>query len=199
VKFANQVQTQIRQLDGVSPCGWLLDLRRNNGGNLWAMLAGVAPLLPKGWVGSLVFADGRVRRWHVQDNEVLVDGRQFAAVTGSGYRLQNDSVPLAVLISSQTGSAGEGVLVAFLSRPDSRVFGEATVGLASANVARTLPDGAMLFLATAWFADRSGQIYDGRILPDEEIPMNWAQFGTADDDVLQTAVVWLQDQPDCAK
>lgn len=198
-RFATEVQAQLRRLDQERPCGWVLDLRRNHGGNLWAMLAGLAPMLPEGWVGSLVFADGRVRRWHIEADRVLVDGLEFAGVAGDGYQLQDQQVPVAVLVSSQTGSAAEGVLVAFLSRPETRVFGEATVGKASANRARTFPDGAMLFLATAWFADPSGQIYDGRILPDEQITNDWSQFGSEADVVLQRARAWLGSQPDCTQ
>lgn len=198
-RFATEVQAELHRLDQERPCAWVLDLRRNRGGNLWAMLAGVAPLLPEGWVGSLHFADGRVRRWHIEADRVLVDGREFASIAGDGYPLHDQQSPVAVLVSSQTGSAAEGVLIAFLSRPETRVFGEATVGKASANLARTFSDGAMLFLATAWFADPSGQVYDGRILPDEEITNDWSRFGSETDPVLQAAVTWLESQPDCAQ
>lgn len=41
--FATALQNQIETLAKLNPQGWIVDLRGNLGGNMWPMLAGVAP------------------------------------------------------------------------------------------------------------------------------------------------------------
>lgn len=38
--FATAIQSEIRRLLAQRPCGWIVDLRGNRGGNMWPMLAG---------------------------------------------------------------------------------------------------------------------------------------------------------------
>lgn len=44
-------------------CGWVADLRRNSGGNMWGMLPGLQPLLGEGKVGAFVNRKGSRLRW----------------------------------------------------------------------------------------------------------------------------------------
>lgn len=44
-------------------CGWVVDLRRNSGGNMWGMLPGLQPLLGEGEVGAFVNRKGNRLRW----------------------------------------------------------------------------------------------------------------------------------------
>ena len=160
------------------------------------MLVGAGPLLKTGWVGSFVDADQKVTRWLLEPNALWSGGHALLEMPGEGYRLQNPTAPLAVLTSRLTGSAAEGVVVAFLSREHTRFFGELTAGVPTANRAGLLPDGAMLFVATAYFAQPNGTIYDGKIIPDEVIPVDWGPWLTNEDPVWQTAVTWLTSQCD---
>ncbi len=57
-QYAHIAQTVIRDADQATTCGWVVDLRRNMGGNMWPMLAGVGPILGEGEAGAIVFADG---------------------------------------------------------------------------------------------------------------------------------------------
>lgn len=47
----------LRELDTSTPCGWIVDLRQNSGGDLWPMLAGLGPLLGEGLAGAFVNPD----------------------------------------------------------------------------------------------------------------------------------------------
>jgi carboxyl-terminal processing protease len=47
-KYADEMQQNICQLDLKNPCGWIVDLRKNIGGNMWPMLAGLGPILGDG-------------------------------------------------------------------------------------------------------------------------------------------------------
>src|SRR4030095_3687875 len=37
-EYATKAQQVIRDLDAQNPCGWIVDLRENNGGRMWALL-----------------------------------------------------------------------------------------------------------------------------------------------------------------
>jgi hypothetical protein len=45
LRFATRIHEIIDQLHKKHPCGWIIDLRGNVGGNMWPMLAGAGPLL----------------------------------------------------------------------------------------------------------------------------------------------------------
>ncbi len=57
--YASNLQTLIRGTDARNPCGWVLDLRENTGGNIWPMLAGLGPLIGDGIIGGFVYPGGR--------------------------------------------------------------------------------------------------------------------------------------------
>jgi carboxyl-terminal processing protease len=170
-RYAGTVRALRRRIGRVS--GWVIDLRRHTGGNMWPVIAGLGPILGPGPVGAFVDADGVVtRRW-------------------SGSASRASVVPVAVLQGPLTGSSGEALVVSFRGRPVSRTFGQCTYGLPTANQPFALADGALLFLTTAREADRSGRVYDGPIEPDEHVDIDWAALGTPNDPVLGAAVAWL--------
>jgi len=68
VTFAGQLQGTIQSLDAQNPCGWVLDLRGNEGGNGFAMLLGVSPLLPEGTLGWYTYNGGKIEEWRTQGN-----------------------------------------------------------------------------------------------------------------------------------
>jgi len=158
--------------------GWVVDLRSNNGGAIWPMLAAVSSLLDEGPV--LAF-EGRnsSEQATVQGGAAALDGTVLAESTVE--RFETD-LPVAVVIGQRTVSAGEAVAIAFVGQEGVRVFGQPSYGFTSANEARTLSDGAVLNLTTAFDADRSGRLYKGPIQPDEVV----------DDEQLPDAIFdWL--------
>lgn len=74
---------------------------------------------------------------------------------------------VAVLVSRQTGSSGEMVALALRGRAESRIFGEQTAGLTTANTVYPLPHGGLIAVATERTRDAFGKRYDGPILPDQ--------------------------------
>src|SRR5439155_26839297 len=45
VALADSMQALVRAVDANNPCGWIVDIRHNLGGNMWPMLVGVGPIL----------------------------------------------------------------------------------------------------------------------------------------------------------
>ncbi len=185
-EYVTTVQQIIREIDAANPCGWIVDLRENTGGNMWPMLAGIGPVLGEGQVGMFIYPDGQQSFWDYADGQARLDGRPLTQAAET-YRLQREMPPVAVLTGRDTRSSGEAVVVAFRGRENTRSFGEATGGLSTANQMYDLSDGARINLTVSVFADRTGYPYGDQIAPD--------QVGQP---ALDMAIEWLLDQPSCA-
>ena len=180
----------------VRPCGWVLDLRRNSGGFPFSMLSVLEPFLGNGPFLGFAYGDGK-RQAVAFDNGTLRVGTSKSWVNENPVRLPDQEVPIALLTSPTTASAGEAAVIAFVGRRNSRTFGEPTVGVTSANVGISLPDGAFVMVTHSYDTDRAGKLYDGPLLPDAAITTDWTTFGTGADPVLTAAQTWLDGQPAC--
>lgn len=191
--YADAGTAVVRELDAVAPCGWVVDLREDHGGNMWPMLTVVAALLGSGTHGFFEDADGHRAGWGLAAGTPVLEGRVLFPTLRSDLRLRRADPPVAVLTGPLTASSGEAVLIAFRGRPATRTFGQPTAGLATANEAFVLPDGAMLLLTTANDVDRLGRVYDNHpIEPDTAV-----SDGSAPDPVLDAAAAWLRANEAC--
>lgn len=196
--FAEALQDLIALTDEALPCGWIVDLRQNTGGNMWPMLAGLGPLLGEGELGFFVNPGGGRTAWGYADGASRMNGNALVQVS-EPYELGFDQPPVAVLTGPRTASSGEAIVTAFRGRPETRSFGAGTAGLSTSNASIRLSDGAMILLTTSVFADRTGETYGGVIEPDE--PINESPEGTplTADDVIVRAMAWLGEQTQCQR
>lgn len=195
--YANTVQQGIRDLDSKGVCGWIVDLEKNSGGNMYPMLAGVGPLLGDGDDGAFVDANSRQTPWGYRRGKTNGGGRIDVQVDPP-YELKNPSAPVALLTGPITASSAEVILISFRGRLNARSFGEPTSGLTTANQNYTLSDGAVIYLATGLERDRTGQTYLNSIAPDELIKGDPTLIGTDQDPSRQAAIDWLHRQSACA-
>jgi hypothetical protein len=168
-KFVGNALRDIRNASTGVDLGWVVDLRSNEGGNMWPMLRALEHLLGTKVIGSFVYPNGEVENW------------QLPKSAGSS-KFTLEAAPVAVLIGKHTASAGEAVAIAFKGRPNTRFFGAATFGQTSGNKEYPLPDGSEIVLAVAKERDRDGNIYDGPVTPDVD----------AHSDEMETAEKWLR-------
>jgi C-terminal processing protease CtpA/Prc len=166
-----------------------VDLRRNEGGNMWVMLRGLRPLVGNDPLGFFVTRGDHRSVWR--------DAAPREPSAPADH-LHHVDPPVAVLTSRITASSGEAVAIAFRGRPETRSFGEPTWGLTTGNSPRRMPDGAVLELTTAAEADRLGRVYDDRIAPDDAVPLDWTKLDTAGDPVIAAALAWLRARPACS-
>lgn len=192
-EYAVQTQALIRELDNSTIEGWIIDLRRNEGGNMWPMLAGIGPILGEGMAGEFV-SQGDPSKWGYQEGKIF-NGESIPVRVNPPYKLKKSLPPVAILTSIHTASSGEAVVVSFHGRPNTRFFGEPTYGVPTANIGYPLKDGATLLLTIAIEADRTGKTYDSSIPPDQKIPIDWRKFATEQDPVIITAQQWLKQIP----
>ncbi|MDL2345515.1 S41 family peptidase [Deinococcus sp. MIMF12] len=190
--YEEWVRALLRDLAAQGAACWVVDLRRNLGGNMWPMLAGIGPLAGEGELGAFVGAEERWA-WRYERGAALLGEKVMRRVGGPAPDTLPDHAPVAVLTSPLTASSGEIVTLSFVGRSGTRLFGEATRGLTTSNSLYELPDGAALLLTTARDADRTGRVYSGPIQPDVVILTEWDEFQTPQDPVLNAALAWLAD------
>lgn len=191
--FARDLRDRIAELDALGTCGWVLDLRDNGGGNMYPMLAGIGPLLGDGEAGRFVAPGKPDQSWWYRDGQAGAGDFAPLPPDPDPFRLKVSPATVAVLTGPGTTSSGEAVAISFRGRPLARSFGGYTGGFSSANTPFALVDGTMLALTTSLMADRAGQVYGGRIRPDEIVPARM----DSDDPTLDAAQTWLLQQPAC--
>ncbi len=188
-RIADSLQQLIARLDAGHVSKWIIDLRKNTGGNCWPMLAGIGPLLGEGTCG-----------YFVSDNEKIpIAYREGAAFQGrhircrvshTGYRTRAGKNSIVVLTGHRTVSAGEIIALAFKGRDQVHLYGEPTAGMTTANATYTLSDNSMLVLSVCREADFTGRICEGSIVPDKIIRSN---TGNQEEDAIKCeAIRWLQ-------
>jgi C-terminal processing protease CtpA/Prc len=198
IEYATDVQKLMRSMDKTPVCGWMIDLRRNWGGDIWSYMAGVGPMLGEGELGGFEYTDGRREGWTYRDGEVLWNNeyRYESEIDGSIYQ-PKQVTPVALLISPATQAAGELMLVAFQGRPDIRSFGEPTRGLPTLHTHTVLSDSSVLYVSGANSFDRNGTVYSSSTSPDVFVETDWSKLGTEQDPVILAATDWLHSQSAC--
>jgi carboxyl-terminal processing protease len=191
-RYVDAAHAAVHRVATASTCGWVVDLRRNTGGSLPPMLAAVGPVLGDGRAVGYRSRDGATTWFGYQDGAVTIGGHpgRFLAPSRPA-RLPQPRPPVAVLTSRLTGSAGEGVAIAFRGRPSARSFGEPTAGVPTGNSQHRLSDGAELYLTEGIGVDRTGRSYQTHIRPDQPVASAWSTYSTPADPVLQAATTWL--------
>lgn len=193
-EYADKTQEIIKQLDNENICGWIVDLRQNQGGNMWPMLAGIGPVLGEGIAGSYIYLDPNQKpQWSYKDGKAFDETRVVVAVN-KPYILKKTLPPVAILTSELTASSGEAIVVSFKGRSQTRFFGQSTYGVPTANVSYPLSDGAKIVLTVALEADRTSKTYSDKIAPDEELKIDWRLFAIEQDPVIIAANNWLKTQ-----
>jgi carboxyl-terminal processing protease len=182
LKFAESLQTVIKNQDNSDLTGWIVDLRGNIGGDMVPMLAGIGPILNDSVAGYFIFPEGKINSYGYKNGKVYNTGFSQMAITNP-YSLINPKPKVAVLIDG-ANSAGEAVTGAFSGRPNTKLFGSiSTCGRTTALIGTTLSDGALLAVANCWMADRNSKIFKGPIFPD--------QISKDDNTAIQDAIDWL--------
>jgi C-terminal processing protease CtpA/Prc len=189
----------LRSIDQTSTCGWIVDLRLDTGGNYPPMISAVGPILGNGrFVGWEL--SGGYRYWvSYADGAIRLDEMLVSDYLGENeYELKAPAPPVAVLTGPLTGSSGEVATLAFVGRPDTRLFGETTAGASTAIRQFVLFDGTVIGLATSAMIDRTGETHLEGVVPNETVATDWSTYGTDGDPVIAAAQEWLSQQPACA-
>jgi hypothetical protein len=200
-RFATSFQQSIAELAQESPCGWIVDLRGNGGGDMWPMLAGLGPLLGEGDLGRFVMPENQEEYWAYRAGSAIHRRDQaeeiLARVEGAPMPVLTPLPPVAVLIDRGTASSGEAIAISFRSRVRTRLFGEHSYGASTATRGFQLPDGANLVIAVSTFGDLNGHVYSHGLAPDELFAIGDQMVEKSADPAVNAAVEWLGRQSAC--
>lgn len=190
-KLADSLQQLIAGLDRPGVSKWIIDLRKNTGGNCWPMLAGIGPLLGEG-ICAYFISPGEKIPISYRNGAAMQGSHVRCSVSRSPYKTKKDKKWIIVLTGPKTSSSGEILALAFKGKEQAYQYGEPTAGLTTANTTYTLSDNSMLILTICMEADRTGKVYDGKINPDQII--NPESNYDMDDPVKSAAIMWLHIQ-----
>lgn len=182
-KSVDSLQGLIQRLDNVNLKGWVIDLSQNSGGNSFAMIPGLGPLLGDGPCGQSISADGTCKTLFYKQGLIGWDDDLDTLVV-SPYYVKKDSLPIAIIYSSRTASSGEAVALAFRGKENCRSFGQETAGLTTRVDNFVLSDSASLNLATAYKADRNGILFKGTKIPPDLYTEKY-------DESLSMSIKWI--------
>ncbi|OJJ18542.1 hypothetical protein BKI52_23305 [marine bacterium AO1-C] len=201
-KFAQRLHDLIIEMDGQKPCGWIVDLRGNGGGNMWPMLAGIGHLVGENPLAGSVDGEGKRDYYLYKSGKAIYKhktGKEDDAYSEVKEAVfgGDKSAPLAFLIDRGTASSGESLATILKGRKNTRGFGEATYGASTSTRGFKLSDGSNLVIAVSIFQDRQGNKYPDGIKPDVKIPIGDQKEDPANDPVIKAAIQWLQEQASC--
>ena len=172
VHFAERIQGLIRELDIKQDIqGWIVDLRKDGGGNMYPMIAGLGPLIGEGTLGYFVNPKAKNsmnNAWTYGNGSSGINGSKGVTVK-EPYTIKKANAKIAVLAGPGTGSSGEMTTICFIGKPNVKLFGQPTAGYITANRGFKLSTGAYLYLATSYVADRNHKKYLVNIQPDVNI------------------------------
>ncbi len=187
VDICNEALAQHAEMEGCN--GVIVDLRQNEGGIIYAMIAALAPLLPdENLYGYKYPKFDSPEFWPKFGIVSFLE--QAAGVTNNDF--DYTSAPVAVLMGPGTASSGELTAISFIGRPNSQSFGMETGGYTSAPNSYPLLDGWIMNLTASVMTDSEGTPYGGSLLPDSEVAYTDDQIRTPDDPVIAAAQDWLQ-------
>jgi hypothetical protein len=179
--YERTLRAGLERLRAAGVCRFIVDLRENGGGNMWAMLNGLVSLLGRPPFGSFRFVDGRSSEWGMKNGRVDLLDQQTGSQEGNAAAMNNSKV--AVLLGSETTSSGEQTGIALKGLASVRFFGQPTAGYVTINMGYELPDGSSLVISEGYSLDRKGREYRERVDPDVRTE------GAA---TLSAAIDWLQ-------
>jgi len=183
--YVDALRSQLARFNVAGMCRFVVDLRENQGGNMWPMLGGLSSLLGTPPYGSFVNAEGARTAWDMRPIWMNLSDVGVVAVPAK-LGAKQARMPVAILLGPMTDSSGEFTAMAFEGRPRTKFFGQPTAGYLTSNASFDLPDGARLAVSEGWAADRTGRDYRETIVPDV--------VTAGGQPTVDAALAWLQTQ-----
>lgn len=180
--YVDSIGKQLLELDKHNPKAWIIDLTENDGGNAFTMNWHFPTLIDSDQTYSMVDNKGNETKVDkiLNLNNSSDEEKRFAELFKLNpdsvpyVRLKNTTVPIIVLTSKITGSAGEFVTVHFKGQKNVLVLGQVTAGATSANRPFEITNEYLVNLTTNVIKDRTGKFYkigEG-ITPDVKFDIN---------------------------
>ncbi|MGX7108650.1 S41 family peptidase [Facklamia miroungae] len=162
------------------PKGIIIDLRENTGGQYFTMIPGLFPLLDEGEFFSVINKKGEITDRFSKIGNNFISNDLILNIEHTPV----DKVPIAVLTSRFTASAGEAITMCFMDMPNVKIFGHPTAGYNSYLTGIPINYDCFVSLVTHMMRTKEGQVfYEEPIEPD-----------VLTDHPMEDAVEWLESQ-----
>lgn len=106
--------------------------------------------------------------WEIKGGKLLIDNMALERKQGLVYAIRHD-VPIVLLTSCYTASAGEMTTISFIGRNNTYIVGEPTANYTTAVQGFSINENAGINLSTDYVVDRKLKIYKSSVLPDFEV------------------------------
>ena len=184
--YAQRLQNTIKKIDNSNINGWVIDLRNNNGGNLWPMLLGLGPIIGSKVLGYFIDSENEYISFSYENGTVKYGDSVQLLMPNKNYYIAKCNKPIiAILIGRSTASSGE-ILAIALRNSYSKVFGEYSAGFTNSTKMFELNDGALLFITSSRIASLDKKICSEIIKPDVIVPSE------NDEVILKEAIGWIK-------
>jgi len=188
--FAQQLQDSVCNARNSNVRGWIVDLRLNLGGNMFAMIGGLGNIIGDGVLGTFIDRNGQEVKWSLHKGDVYEGEEKWTRIERRCP--DQSSLKVVILISQLTCSSGEALAISFKGRSHVKFFGEQTSGYVTANDVIFIDKNSMFLIAEAYMADRNHTIYKDFVLPDTVISKG-DNFNDLEKDLaVQAALKWLR-------
>ena len=189
-KSALQIQKSLCELADQRIPYLILDLRLNLGGDMWAMLAGLAQVLGDGIYGQFINSNSDKVSWYVKEGNAYCGDEKMTDIKyHCGSQLFEK---VAVMVSPATSSSGEAIAISFKNNQNFILLGECTSGYTTSNEIFSIDNKTKLLLATAYMTDADG-IYEECIDPEIQVSSMGANFeDLANDLQIIEAIKWFE-------
>lgn len=169
--IADDIISHINKINSQKVKAWIIDLRVSTGGNMYPILLGLKEFISG---GNIVFGGFRNSKgessgqWEIKDGKMLIDGIELVRTTQLKVPLKKD-IPILILTSCYTASAGEMTAISLIGRKNTYIVGEPTADYITAVQGFRINKDAGLNLSTDLVFDRNSKVYTSNILPDVEV------------------------------
>ncbi|MFQ6122011.1 MAG: S41 family peptidase [Dehalococcoidales bacterium] len=154
VRTNEELSSALQDMTREAATGIIIDLRRNSGGPLTAVVDVASHFLKEGVIVNVVDSQGKQTALEVKPMKVTTD------------------LPVVVLVGSFTASGGEVLAGALQDYGRATVAGSKTFGKGSVNMLHKLKDGSALYITTARWLTPNGRPIEGEgIEPDYEFEL----------------------------
>lgn len=168
--ISTDIINHINNINSKHVKGWIIDLRLNTGGNMYPILLGLKSFLGNNLVigGFRNSKNENTGTWEIKEKQLTIDGNILQNKTALKYQIP-ENIPIIILSSFYTASAGEMTIIAFKGRNKTFVVGERTANYTTAVQGYEINNFSGINLSTDYVFDRNSTIYKSFINPDFEI------------------------------
>jgi len=180
--IANDIVANINSINSKKVKGWIVDLRVNTGGNMYPIMLGLKEFIGNDLVfGGFINSKNEITgNWEIRKNQLLIDNNLLERKSELTIKPKID-IPIVILISRYTASAGEMLLISLIGRPNTYIVGEPTANYTTAVQGFVINENAAINLSTDYVFDRNNKKYTQSIIPDYEI-ISGDNFENLDED-----------------